>query len=150
MFKHYSKVVSTLALFVALGGTTYAALALPANSVTTVQVKNGSLMKRDFRAGQLPAGTRGAPGFRGATGVAGAPGISGLVTANNSGQYAAALCPVGKVALGGGAHALGAYTALVSSEPTADGKGWQATATNLAGTSSALVYIYAVCATVAG
>ncbi len=53
-------VIACFALLVVLGGTGYAAVqALPRNSVTTVQVKDHSLLARDFRAGQLP---RGAPG----------------------------------------------------------------------------------------
>jgi hypothetical protein len=38
-----SNVVAYLALFVALGGTSYAALNLPANSVGTKQLKNGAV-----------------------------------------------------------------------------------------------------------
>src|ERR1022692_4416975 len=55
-------VVACLALLIGLGGTGYAALSLPANSVGTAQlkanavtslkVKNGSLLKADFKAGQ--------------------------------------------------------------------------------------------------
>jgi hypothetical protein len=36
-------VISLIALFVALGGTTYAATSLPANSVGTPQIKNGAV-----------------------------------------------------------------------------------------------------------
>jgi hypothetical protein len=36
-------VISLIALFVALGGTTYAATSLPANSVGTKQIKNGAV-----------------------------------------------------------------------------------------------------------
>src|SRR5215472_733073 len=36
-------VISLIALFVALGGTTYAATSLPANSVGTLQIKNGAV-----------------------------------------------------------------------------------------------------------
>jgi len=47
-------VVACFALLVVLGGTGYAAVqALPRNSVTTVQVKDHSLLARDFKAGQL-------------------------------------------------------------------------------------------------
>ncbi len=62
-------VIACLALTVALGGTGYAAIVLPANSVGTKQLKNnavnsikvanGSLLKADFRAGQIPAGADG-------------------------------------------------------------------------------------------
>lgn len=56
-------VVASVALAVALGGTSYAAVALaPANSVGTAAVINGSLLKQDFKGGQLPAGQPGAPG----------------------------------------------------------------------------------------
>ncbi len=59
-------VVASIALLVALGGTGYAATALPPNSVGTAQLKNaavtaakvkpGSLLKSSFAANQLPTG----------------------------------------------------------------------------------------------
>jgi hypothetical protein len=53
-------VVASIALMVALGGTGFAAVSLAApNSVGTRAVINGSLLKQDFRAGQLPAGAPG-------------------------------------------------------------------------------------------
>ena len=65
-----SNVVAYLALIVAMGGTSYAAVNLPKDSVTAKQikknavrsaeVKNGSLRAKDFKKGQLPAGPRGA------------------------------------------------------------------------------------------
>jgi hypothetical protein len=71
-------VIAMIALAVALGGTSYAAVVLPAgsvgtkqlrkNAVTSVKVKNGSLLKKDFKAGQIPAGAKGAKGDTGATG----------------------------------------------------------------------------------
>jgi hypothetical protein len=74
-------VISLLALFLALGGTGYAAFKLPKNSVGTKQlrknavvsskVKNHSLVAADFKAGQLPAGPPGPKGDTGATGPAG-------------------------------------------------------------------------------
>ena len=63
----YANVASTLALVVALSGGAYAATQLPKNSVTSKQVKNGSLKAADFKAGQLPAGPAG---------PAGAPAVS--------------------------------------------------------------------------
>jgi hypothetical protein len=62
-------VVACLALALALGGTGYAALKLPRNSVTTVQVKDHSLLGRDFKAGQLPAGPQGPAGPAGPAGA---------------------------------------------------------------------------------
>lgn len=88
-------VVACLALLVALGGTSVAAVALPRNSVGTPQlqknavvsakVKNGSLRAVDFAAGQLPvgrpgpAGAPGPQGPQGPAGLAGPQGPSGVV-----------------------------------------------------------------------
>lgn len=65
----YANSVATLALFVALGGGAYAATKLPANSVTTRQVKNHSLLKLDFKRGQVPAGATGPQGPTGPSDV---------------------------------------------------------------------------------
>jgi hypothetical protein len=73
----FSNVVSLLALFIALGGGAYAAVKLPKNSVTTVQVKNGSLLSKDFKKGQLKAGPAGAQGPKGDTGAQGPKGDQG-------------------------------------------------------------------------
>jgi hypothetical protein len=81
---NYGNVTATLALFLALGGGAYAVTALPKNSVTTIQVKNGSLLAKDFKKGQLkagktgPAGGKGDQGLRGLTGAQGDPGLQGL------------------------------------------------------------------------
>jgi hypothetical protein len=81
-------VLAALALAVALGGTGYAAIVLPAGSVGTPQlkngavnslkVKNGSLLGEDFKAGQLPVGPVGAAGAAGPAGPAGAAGAAGV------------------------------------------------------------------------
>lgn len=90
-------VVSSLALFVALGGTSYAAIVLPKNSVgsaqiksravtgsdirasaiTSTKVKAWSLLRTDFKPGELPAGAAGPRGVNGLTGDAGAAGAPG-------------------------------------------------------------------------
>jgi hypothetical protein len=77
-------VIACIALIVALGGTGYAAVTLPANSVGTAQlkknavtslkVKNGSLLSADFKAGQIPAGPAGPAGAAGTAGAAGPAG----------------------------------------------------------------------------
>jgi hypothetical protein len=46
-------VISTLALFVALGGTGYAAIALPSGSVGTKQLKNGAVTEAKVKAHSL-------------------------------------------------------------------------------------------------
>jgi hypothetical protein len=82
----FANVVSCLALFVALGGTGYAAVNLPRNSVGAKQIKpgsidnskikKGSLRKTAFKAGQLPRGRRGPAGPAGPAGAAGPKGDS--------------------------------------------------------------------------
>ncbi len=82
----YANVVATLALFIALGGSSYAAVKITGknvkdgsltgqdiknSSVTSRDVKNRSLLARDFRAGQLPAGAQGPRGTAGPQGPAG-------------------------------------------------------------------------------
>jgi hypothetical protein len=96
-------VVACIALAVALGGTSYAAIKLPANSVGTKQLQNGAVTKKKIAkktinalTGQMgPKGDHGPPGP--ATGVAGgdltgnypnpsiAPGaVTGAKVANNT------------------------------------------------------------------
>jgi len=50
---------------------------LPANSVNSAAVINGSLKKVDVHAGQSPRGLRGLRGLRGIAGAAGAAGLAG-------------------------------------------------------------------------
>lgn len=79
--------IAFLALFIALGGTSYAVTALPrnsvgskqlrANAVTSSKVKNKSLLRKDFKDNELPAGPRGATGATGATGAKGDKGDPG-------------------------------------------------------------------------
>jgi hypothetical protein len=87
-------VTATLALLVALSGTSYAAVSMARDSVTSwhiadgtirardlredsvrsAAVRDGSLRARDFRDGQLP---QGAPGPQGEPGPQGQPGAAG-------------------------------------------------------------------------
>jgi hypothetical protein len=130
MPKH-TTVVAYLALFVALGGTSYAAVKLPKNSVGSSQikknavssskVKNGSLTQSDFKAGQIPAGPqgpqglkgdKGADGTNGTNGTNGAPGTVGETTVqftqaaadlgNGAETSIDAQCPAGQQGIGGG------------------------------------------------
>jgi hypothetical protein len=71
-------VIACLALLLVLGGTGYAASqALPRNSVTSVQVKDRSLLARDFKAGEIPRGPAGPAGAAGPAGPAGPAGTGG-------------------------------------------------------------------------
>ena len=91
-----SLVISVVALFVALGGASYAAIKIPRNSVgalqikknavTSTKVKDRSLLATDFKVGQLP---------RGATGATGAPGPTASAYATNNINPNTALSPGG-------------------------------------------------------
>ncbi len=174
-------IVACLALLVALGGTGYAAVVLPAGSVGTKQlkknavvaskVKDYSLMRADFRTGQLPVGQRGPQGARGLPGTAGAqgpagpagpsgaqgpPGVSGLEqvsksTASNSdnAKFITAQCPTGKKVVGGGVRVSGPgeqSVAVTRSDPS-DSRTWEAEAhEHFSTTSDWSLTAYALCA----
>jgi hypothetical protein len=73
-------IMSLVALFVALGGTSYAAIVLaPKNSVNSASVMNGSLQKVDLSEKAVAAlkGSRGAPGVQGPPGPQGTAGPAG-------------------------------------------------------------------------
>lgn len=84
----FANVIACLALFVALGGASYAATQLPKNSVgseqikkdavTGVKVKDGSLRAADFGVGQIPAGPEGRAGAQGPRGDLGPQGEQGV------------------------------------------------------------------------
>jgi hypothetical protein len=82
-------VIALLALFVALGGSSYAALTITSknvkdntltsadlknNSIKSIDVRDRSLLAKDFKIGQLPAGPPGAQGPPGPQGPQGPPG----------------------------------------------------------------------------
>jgi Collagen triple helix repeat (20 copies) len=70
--------VAYLALFFALGGTSYAAgSALMPNSVGSRHVMDRSLLAQDFKAGELPRGRRGKRGLVGPMGPRGLVGSQG-------------------------------------------------------------------------
>lgn len=76
----YANVVASLALFVALGGTGYAALTLPRNSVGPKQIKpsavgSSELRNRSVRLSDISRDARN--GLRGQPGPAGPPGANG-------------------------------------------------------------------------
>jgi hypothetical protein len=88
----YANVTATMALVVALGGSAYAAntirssdikngqvkqVDLANNAVTSAKVRNGTLMSKDFKRGQITAGPRGATGATGTHGPKGDKGDKG-------------------------------------------------------------------------
>ena len=98
-----SLAVGFTALLVALGGTSYAVVLIPINSVGSAQIKsngvassdirpnavtsakvqNGKLLAVDFAAGELPAGPVGSPGVAGAPGAQGPQGPAGIATVSS-------------------------------------------------------------------
>ena len=91
----YANVMATVAVFCAIGGTAWALSAnsvgsrqlkpkavktsdLAPNAVTSPKVKNGSLRRQDFAAGQIPAGDQGPVGPTGPQGNQGNQGPSAL------------------------------------------------------------------------
>jgi hypothetical protein len=163
-------VISCLALALALGGTSYAAaLALPKNSVgpvqlktsavttkklapnavTTAKVLNGSLLKADFKAGQLPAGPTGPAGPAGPSGLSGLERVEATSATNSTpGRTAAMACPAGKRLLGGGARVnpVLPQVAITSSYP-GDDNTYQASAREVTATGANWsLTAFAICA----
>ncbi|HEU0303854.1 MAG TPA: collagen-like protein [Gaiellaceae bacterium] len=90
-------IVASIALLVALGGTSFAAVSqlprfsvgtpqLKSNAVTSPKVANRSLRAIDFARGQLPRGPRG---LRGPQGLPGQPGAAGPTGATGPAGVAA-------------------------------------------------------------
>ena len=95
----FANVMSVIAVFIALGGASYAAVNLPKNSVGTKQlkkksvgtkqlkgnavnsnkVKDFSLRANDFKPGQIPSGPTGPTGLPGQDGQPGATGPQGAI-----------------------------------------------------------------------
>ena len=75
----FANATSVLALFVALGGASYAAIKVPANSVGTKQVRNRAITQRKLDRKLLTSlrGARGVPGLQGPQGLQGPKGDAG-------------------------------------------------------------------------
>lgn len=80
----YANVMATVAVFVALGGASYAAIKLPSNSVGPKQIKKRAVTpaKVHPRTVRLFKGQKGEKGDPGATGAAGLPGEAGKPGSN--------------------------------------------------------------------
>jgi hypothetical protein len=147
--------VAFLALLVALAGTSYAAIQLPANSVGTKQlkknavtgkkVKNRSLKAVDFALGQLPAGPQGPKGDQGPTGPAGATNVT-VRTSDEGLGITTATCQGSERAVGGGALSSDGYLVAVGPNATSGTpNGWAAQADDGSG-GAAHVRVSVVCA----
>src|SRR5688500_15909104 len=98
----YANVMATVAVFVAIGGTSYAAITLPRNSVGQQQLKSGAVGPKELKRGAVGARSikNGAVGIRdistatrkalagtpGPQGPPGAPAAALRVALNSAGE----------------------------------------------------------------
>ena len=109
----YANVMATIAVFIALGGSSYAALKLPRNSVGSAQIRTGgvrssevkdrSLLLRDISPKTRNA-LRGAAGPTGPAGPAGTPATKYFAVVNANGTLAR-----GNATSGGSGGSTGTY-----------------------------------------
>ena len=112
----YANVASSLALFVALGGTSYAVTKLPKNSVGTPQLKSGAVTLDKLATGVAISGPRGPRGSEGPQGQQGPTGPSEVInvhrpnnvvmpsTAGGGVELASATLPAGNWSLDASAN----------------------------------------------
>ena len=101
---------------------------LKQNAVTGAKVANGSLMRADFRAGQLPTGPKGDKGDRGDPGLVGFEVVQASTSYDSTDvKRISVQCPAGKRLVGGGGGAWGramiwtpSHVALTVSDPVED------------------------------
>ncbi len=113
----YANVTATLALFIALGGTSYAAVSLPRNSVGSAQLRSSAVSSAEIRDRSIrlrdvsPTTRRQLQGQAGPQGPAGAPGPAGPAAARYFATVTAAGAFVrGNATSGGRAGSPGSYT----------------------------------------
>jgi hypothetical protein len=134
-------VVASLALLVALGGTSYAAVVIPRNSVGTLQLQrnavkaakiapnavrtghvlDGSLLSADFKAGQIPQGPKGDKGDKGAQGDNGISRVFENRTGGPSLPLPASFTPVVSLQLQSGRYLILGKIMLSGSQPNFTG-----------------------------
>jgi hypothetical protein len=172
-------IVAFIALFIAIGGSSYAVTRLPAgsvgskqlkkNAVTGAKVKNRSITAADIRVASL-AGVASAVNATNATNAghaAAAAGLDRVIYVNQPGTVgpatapdpanpvatitgASATCPLGTLAIGGGVGVDDfTNTAVVDSFPDAGGRAWTARVDNSDLTASHTFLVRAVCVTAA-
>lgn len=100
-------VVALIALFVALGGSSYAVVKLgrnavkaqniAPNAVTSSKVKDHSLRTGDFKPGEIPSGAQGPAGATGAQGAKGDTGATGATGAPGTALAYASIAASGMV-----------------------------------------------------
>jgi hypothetical protein len=144
----FSNAVALLALFLALGGTVYAAgkisgSQIKPHSITGKQIKSGSLTGKQVvgkSLGGVVAASLGSVQY--------ATSVVTLVENAKSGTSGTAACPAGTKVIGGGAIVSDEQEDFVNdSGPTADRGGWLAT--GFSGASGTTMTITAICTAVA-
>jgi hypothetical protein len=124
----YANVMATVAVFIALGGTSYAVATgsidsreiknntirskdVRNNDVRSKDVRDRSLVAKDFKPGQLPTGSQGPRGETGPPGVSGLEQVSAQSGSNSdSSKQVTATCPATKHVTGSGAEIVGGTT----------------------------------------
>lgn len=167
--------MSTIAVFLLIGGgTAFAVSKLPKNSVgskqlqkdavTSVKVKDRSLLAKDFKAGQLPKGAKGPTGPQGPAGPKGAAGSDAfgeliykegepVAIANNEQAEVQVGCDVGYHVVGGGVYSSSAALgeSVNSSYPSErnglefGNEGWAGYVDNTTGSAQS-AQAFAICA----
>jgi hypothetical protein len=122
----YANVVSSLALFIAIGGTSYAAATLPHNSVGASQIRSSAVGSSEIKNGAVhladiakttTKSLRGAQGPPGPVGPAGAPGaaaVSYFETVGSAGQFIHGNATGGRLTVGGSGKYVVSFSRNVS------------------------------------
>src|SRR4051812_35665586 len=143
-------VVALMALFIALGGSSYAALKVGSkqivnnsvrskdirnNDVRSTDVRNRSLLKKDFKPGQLPAGPQGPPGPSNLSGLTTVEGPTTFVAPGDA-DGSIAFCPGGSRAVSGGGSVISdAADGMAASRANDARNAWFVVAGNNGGTT---------------
>ena len=166
MFKrriNYANVTASIALFVALGGTGYAAIKIPAKSVGTLQLKNkavtrakiadravnGAKVKDGSLSGADIAGKVGAAGTADALAQLNRVTVTGTSDPSPGGgvftvKPATAGCPAGTFVVGGGASLSDHGYQEVNDSYPSSATSWTANVANY-GATAPTFSVYAVC-----
>jgi hypothetical protein len=123
-----SMMVAFVALFVAGAGTATAARLITGkqiknSSITSTDVRNGSLLRKDFKSAQLPRGPQGLPGTAGRAGRDGfgeVVYVTGQETTVTPGISRYVACPTGLVPTGGDAYVVDDLDEIVPGVEIAD------------------------------
>jgi hypothetical protein len=171
----YSNVMATVAVFVALGGTSYAAITLPKNSVGSAQIKSSAVGSSEVRNRSLGVtdlsraartslkGQRGAKGDQGPPGIVQGPGNtqkvnvsyqtdSAGVAAEGTSQLTVQCPPEYKVISGGFRKDGGTDVSVRESYPSNNNTAWTAFVgdDDVAPAPAGRYTVFAICADVNG